>query len=264
MPPLSSHPSKPSKPKPRKSAKRASKPRLAKKVAEAGVAPDEPAPPVISVVLLEDNRLLREGLAAMIRGEPGFVVLAASADVEEAMEKVRSSQADVVLLDVGLEDSDSVELTTRVRAEVPTAKVIVMGLLPSEADIAEFVRAGVSGFVMKDATFNEFFRTIREVFAGAEILPRELTNTLFSQIAQNVTRQRRGPILDSIRLTSRERETINLLAEGLSNKEIATRLNIAIHTVKSHVHNVLDKLALRSRLEVVAFVHGKSTSAPPQ
>jgi DNA-binding NarL/FixJ family response regulator len=108
---------------------------------------------------------------------------------------------------------------------------------------------------MKDASFEDFFATIRAVAGGAEVLPQALTNSLFSQIARNAARGSKVRVLDAVRLTKREHQVIDLLGEGLSNKDIATRLHIAVHTVKSHVHNVLEKLALRSRLEVAAFTH---------
>ena len=222
---------------------------------QAPVVATGPVAPLISLVLIEDNRLLREGIAALIHSQQGFKVLAASADVNEALQKVREAKPDVVLLDFGLEDHDSLSLTATVHGEVPQARVIVMGLLPVQEDVANFVRAGASGFIMKDASFQDFFATIRAVAGGAEVLPPALTNSLFSQIAMNAAGNNSPTLLEGVRLTSRERQVIDLLAEGLSNKEIAVRLNIAVHTVKSHVHNILEKLALHSRLEVAAFSH---------
>lgn len=214
----------------------------------------------IRLVLIDDNRLLRDGIVAMVHSQPGFKVLAASADALEALEKVREARPDIVLVDFGLEGHDSLKLTATVHAEVPEAKVIVMGLLPIQEDVAHYVRAGASGFVMKDASFEEFFDTIRAVAKGAQVLPSELTKSLFSQIALNAAVQDKQQIIDAVRLTSRERQVIDLLGEGLSNKEISSRLHIAVHTVKSHVHNVLEKLALHSRLEVAAFSHAKGGS----
>ena len=226
---------------------------------DAAPAPREAAPeaavPPIAIVLIDDNRLLREGLTALIHTQPGFKVLAAFADVSEALELVREAKPDVVLLDFGLEDHDSLSLTATVHSEVPIARIIVMGLLPAQEDVADYVRAGASGFIMKDASFEDFFDTIRAVAGGAEVLPRALTNSLFTQIVRNVAKVNRARVLEGVRLTIREREVIDLLSEGLSNKEIAQRLHIAVHTVKSHVHNILEKLALRSRLEVAAFSH---------
>jgi len=217
----------------------------------------------ISLVLIDDNRLLREGLAGLIRKQPDFRILAASGDIEGALRKVREAKPRVVLLDFSLESHDSLRVTTTVRQEVPEARVIVMGLLPIQEDIAAFVRAGASGFIMKDASFDDFLRTIRAVADGADVLPPELTGSLFGQIARQIVSRGRTPVLEGVRLTERERQVIDLLGEGLSNKEIAARLHVAIHTVKSHVHNVLEKLALHTRLEVAAFSHSGGNQKPP-
>jgi two-component system nitrate/nitrite response regulator NarL len=216
----------------------------------------------ISLVLIDDNRLLREGLTALIHSQPGFKVLSASADVEEALRKAREARPDVVLLDFGLEDHDSLSLTATVHKEIPEARVIVMGLLPLLDDVGGYVRAGASGFIMKDASFDDFFATIRAVAGGAEVLPQALTNSLFAQIIRNVATSSKAKVLESVSLTKRECQVIELLGEGLSNKEIAERLHVAVHTVKSHVHNLLEKLALRSRLEVAAFSHAGGGRAP--
>jgi DNA-binding NarL/FixJ family response regulator len=213
-------------------------------------------PHPISVVLIDDNRLLREGIALLIREQPGFVVLAASADIDDALRTVRDAKPNVVMLDFSLEDHDALRVTGTVHQEVPEAKVIVMGLLPAQEDIADFVTAGAAGFIMKDASFEQFLATIRGVAAGQQVLPPELTTSLFSQIAALAVRKGQPRLLETEGLTERERQVIDLIGNGLSNKEIAARLHIAVHTVKSHVHNVLEKLALRTRLEVAAFTRG--------
>jgi DNA-binding NarL/FixJ family response regulator len=216
----------------------------------------------IALVLIDDNRLLREGLTAMIHSQPGFKVLAASADADEALEQVREAKPDVVLIDFGLEDHDPLGLTATVHKEVPEAKVIVMGLLSTQGDVADYVRAGASGFIMKDASLEVLFDTIRAVAGGRQVLPLALTTSLFEQIASRAAKLPPPEIIESVRLTNREQQVVALLGEGLSNKEIATRLHIAVHTVKSHVHNVLEKLAMRSRLEVAAFSH--AIGGPPK
>ena len=135
----------------------------------------------------------------------------------------------------------------------------ILGLLPAQEDVADFVTAGASGFIMKDASFDDFLATIRGVATGQQILPPELTNSLFSQIAALAIRKGKPRLVEAVGLTERERQVIDLIGEGLSNKEIAARLHIAVHTVKSHVHNVLEKLALRTRLEVAAFTRVGAT-----
>ena len=163
----------------------------------------------------------------------------------------------VILLDIGLRKGDSLRIAERVRVEFPDAKVIVMDLLPVHEDIAEFVNAGVSGFIMKDATLEDLVNTIRTVASGASVLPPAMISTLFSQIAREAVAKAPTRAFDAVRMTPRERPVINLIAEGMSNKEIAARLNIATHTVKSHVRNVMEKLMLHTRLQIAAYAHGE-------
>jgi DNA-binding NarL/FixJ family response regulator len=168
----------------------------------------------------------------------------------------------IILLDLGLKGQNSLRLVESVKKESSEIKVIVMDLLPVQADVVEFVKEGVSGFILKDATFEDFVGTIRSVAEGESVLPRSLTGSLFSQIIEKVAGEGKVGLVESVRMTKREREVIELIAEDLSNKEIAQRLNIATYTVKSHVHNILEKLALHTRLQVASYAHtqGKSQS----
>jgi DNA-binding NarL/FixJ family response regulator len=208
---------------------------------------------MISVVLIEDNRLVREGMTAMLNQTADFTVVAAGASGDPAL--LRDIKPQIILLDVGLWDDDSLRVAETVRKESPDSRVIIMDLLPIHEDIIEFVNAGVSGFILKDATFDDLVTTIRSVADGAHVLPPQMTSTLFSQIAREAVEKGRAAAIDSVRMTARESEVIGLIGEGLSNKEIAARLDIATHTVKSHVRNVMEKLALHSRLQIAAYSH---------
>jgi DNA-binding NarL/FixJ family response regulator len=208
--------------------------------------------PSIIVAIIDDNRLVREALASLLGRLPDFQVLAAAAASPAFLAEATPH---VVLLDVGLGDEDSLSVAAAIRDEAPATKVIVMDLIPVNGEIIEFVNAGVCGFVLKDATFDEFVATIRAVAAGEKVLPARLTESLFSQIAQEVDYRGRAHVMEDVRMTRREREVIELIGEGLSNKEIAQRLNIATHTVKSHVRNVMEKLALHTRLQIAAYSH---------
>ena len=168
---------------------------------------------------------------------------------------LRDAKPQVILLDVGLWDDDSLRVAETVRKESPESKVIIMDLLPLHEDIVDFVNAGVSGFILKDATLEDLVTTIRSVAEGAHVLPPAMTSSLFSQIAKDAVVRGRAAAMESVRMTTREREVTGLIGEGLSNKEIATRLNIATHTVKSHVRNVMEKLALHTRLQIAAYSH---------
>ena len=207
----------------------------------------------ITVAIIDDNRLVREALASMLGRLPDLQVLAAAAASPAFLAEAAPH---VVLLDVGLGEEDSLKVAAAIRDAAPTTKVVMMDLIPVNGEIIEFVNAGVCGFVLKDATFEEFVATIRAVAAGEKVLPQRLTESLFSQIARGAPSGRGGDsTLEDVRMTRREREVIELIGEGLSNKEIAQRLNIATHTVKSHVRNVMEKLALHTRLQIAAFSH---------
>jgi len=209
--------------------------------------------PTISLVVIEDNRLLREGLCELLRRQPGFHVLAAAADSSALARVPASATHTVLLLDVGLRDDDSLAICADVQRRFPAVRVIVMGMAAHQNDIAGFVQAGAVGFIRKDATTEQFTNSIRHVARGESVLPRALTESLFAEIGRLPPHVEAHLIDEGKALTAREREVVALLGEGLSNKEIAVRLHIAIHTVKSHVHNVLEKLSLHSRLEVVAY-----------
>jgi DNA-binding NarL/FixJ family response regulator len=206
----------------------------------------------ITVAIIDDNRLVREALASLLGRLPDLKVVGAAAASPAFLAETTPH---VLLLDVGLGEEDSLTVAAAIRTAAPATRVVMMDLIPVNGEIVEFVNAGVCGFVLKDATFDEFVATIRAVAAGEKVLPPRLTESLFSQIAQEVDTRGREHVLEDVRMTRREREVIELIGEGLSNKEIAQRLNIATHTVKSHVRNVMEKLALHTRLQIAAYSH---------
>ena len=216
----------------------------------------------IRVLLVEDNRLLREGIAAMLNAQPDLRAVASTGN-GDAMIKAEKLKPQVVLLDMGLRSQNSLRVVESLKTRFPRTEVIVMDLIPVQADVVDFVKAGVAGFILKDASFDDFLNTIRSVAEGKKVLPPPLTGSLFSQIVEHAI-QTGDParLLKAVRLTRREHEVVALIAEGRSNKEIARQLHIAIHTVKSHVHNILEKLALRTRLELASFAHRRGLTKP--
>jgi DNA-binding NarL/FixJ family response regulator len=218
----------------------------------------------ILVLVIEDNRLVRDGLAALVDAQPDFKVVAATEGAHAGLLQVRETKPHVVLVDAALGNHDSLHLVESVRKEAPESKVIVMDLLPAQEDVIAFIQAGAKGFIVKDASIEDFIRTIRSVAEGADVVPPALTGTLLSHIVDQAVVHSTTAVLEAVRMTKREREITSLIAEGLGNKEIAQRLNIATHTVKSHVHNILEKLALHSRLQIAAHAHqaGAPESVP--
>ena len=213
---------------------------------------------MISVAVIEDNRLVREGLTVLLNQLADFRVVAGGPSGD--LTRLADTKPHVILLDLGLRNGDSLRIAETVKREFPGSKVIVMDLLPVHEDIVEFVNAGVSGFIMKDATLDELASTIRSVARGVNVLPPQMTATLFSEIARDAVARGRPEALDSVRMTPRERQVINLIAEGFANKEIASRLHIATHTVKSHVRNIMEKLTLHTRLQIAAYAHNDKAS----
>ncbi|PYP15454.1 MAG: DNA-binding response regulator [Gemmatimonadetes bacterium] len=211
----------------------------------------------IAVLLIEDNRLLRDAIAQLLASQPDIALVGAAASGEAALRESHDKTTHVVLVDLGLKDDDSVRLVRELKKATPDVRVIAMDLFPVHEDVVELVEAGVSGFILKDATPADFMNTIRAVAGGSHVLPPPLTDSLFSQIARQAAGRGTRAVIDAVRLTQRERQVIDLIGEGLSNKEIAHRLHIATHTVKSHVHNILEKLALHTRLQIAAFARAE-------
>jgi two-component system nitrate/nitrite response regulator NarL len=214
----------------------------------------------ILVLVIEDNRLVREGLAALLEAQPDFKVVAATEGANVGLVQLHETKPHVVLVDATLGNHDSRRVVESVRKTAPEAKVIVMDLLPAREDVIEFIKAGANGFIVKDATIDDFVRTIRSVAEGADVVPPALTGTLLSHIVnhavlRNMPTSDTPALMEGVRMTQRERQVIDLVTDGLDNKEIAQRLNLATHTVKNYVRHILEKLALHSRLQLAAFAH---------
>lgn len=210
----------------------------------------------ISILVIEDNRLLREGLSAMIEEQKDLKVLAAFGDCTKALQSIRKFQPGIVLLDLGLRNQNSLQLVKTLKKDFQKIKVIVMDLVPLQEDVLVFVQAGVSGFILKDATVNDFLHTIRSVAGGAKVLPPRLTESLFAQIIDKaVTELSTSKIIGAVKMTRRERQVVDLVADGLTNKEIAQKLHLSTYTIKSHIHNILEKLALHTRVQIAKYAH---------
>jgi len=209
--------------------------------------------PKIRILLIEDNRLLREGLTSLINGYKDVLVADVSNGRDHALLKARSVKPDLVLMDFGLASQNSLNIVQSLKKDFPAVKIIGMGLIPTQVDIMEFVQAGADGFILKNAAVEEMIKTIRIVAAGEKILPPLMTESLFFQVVEHALLSGKKNVKSAIRITEREKEIVALIVDGMSNKQIAERLNIATFTVKSHVHNILEKLALHSRLQIANF-----------
>jgi DNA-binding NarL/FixJ family response regulator len=213
----------------------------------------------IRILLIEDNRILREGITAMINKQRNVIVAAVSDGRDNTLLKARAVKPHVVLMDLSLDSQNSLDIVQSVKKEFPDIKIIGMGLAPTQADIMEFVHAGAEGFILKDATVEDVVKTIRAVAGGQTVLPSPMTGSLFFQVTEHALLNRKRNLRGFIRMTDREKEIIALIVDGMSNKQIAVRLSIATFTVKSHVHNILEKLRLRNRLQIASHARDEKT-----
>jgi len=210
----------------------------------------------IRLLLIEDNRLLREGISALLKKQPDMTVVSTVGNGENISMLVKKLKPNIVLLDLGLRSQNSLKIVKLIKQSFQETKIIVMDLIPLQADVFEYVQAGVSGFMLKDINVSEFLKTIRSVNKGARVLPPNLTGSLFSQIVENAIDGLKPSVInEAVRMTKREKQVIALIADGSTNKEIAQNLHLSTHTVKSHVHNILEKLSLNTRVQIAKHAH---------
>lgn len=211
----------------------------------------------IRIVLVEDNRLVRDQLAEVLERQPNVKVVARAASAAAGVAKVRELKPDVALVNAGLGPGEGQLCLESARQVAPEAKVILMDVFPDREDIVRLIKAGANGFILKDATIDDLVGTIRTVADGRNVLPGTLTPALWSYLATDpIAEESAGNgQRPAVRLTRREREITELIADGLANGQVARRLGVTVHTVKSHIHNVLNKLGLHSRLQISAHVH---------
>jgi len=213
----------------------------------------------IRLLIIEDNRLLRDGIFKILKPHKDIIIIAASGDGKNTLVKIKQLKPNVVLLDLGLRSQNSLHVVEIVKKDFPQAKIIVMDLAPVQADILQYVKAGANGFILKDASLNDLLIAIRTVSEGATVLPPLLIDSLFSQIVDHAVREGKSTLKQAVRMTKREQEVILHLGEGMSNKEIGQKIRISTYTVKSHIHNIMEKLALHTRLEIANYSYTGDT-----
>lgn len=207
----------------------------------------------IPIFIADDNCLLLEGLVAMLGEQDDIIVKGTASCGREAVEQIKELRPEVALIDIGMPDKDGLEVTQILRQELPEVKVIILGLVDLTDEIMACIEAGATGYVLKESSFDHLLETIRSVSRNEAFCSPRMAASLFSRIAELTSEARDQIPSQSVKLTARELDVINLIAEGLPNKEIAKRLFIETQTVKNHIHNILDKLQLQSRFETVQY-----------
>ncbi|MGW0012199.1 response regulator transcription factor [Streptomyces tendae] len=229
---------------------------------------EEPGKTPARVVVADDQTVVREGIVMLLGLLPGVEVVGAAGDGEEAVRLVAELAPDVVLMDLRMPRCDGVEATRRIRSEHPGTQVVVLTTYADDASVFPALRAGARGYLTKDAGGDEIVRAVHGVLSGdaglAPSIQRRLLERLSESEARPESRPRRaGPPEPPDGLTARETEVLVLIAEGLNNTQIASRLQVSTATVKTHINNLFAKTGIKDRAQAVRYAYAKGLVRPP-
>ncbi len=208
----------------------------------------------IGVLVVDDQAMVRQGFSALLDAQPGLRVVGQAGDGVEAVAVAAATTPDVVLMDIRMPRMDGLEATRRILAAAPACRVVVLTTFDVDDYVYEALRAGASGFVLKDAPAADLVRAVEVVAAGEALLAPTVTRRLIADVAGRPVAARAAPSRFEV-LTPREREVLVEIARGLSNTEIAAGLVLAEETVKTHVGRILAKLGLRDRVQAVVLAY---------
>lgn len=214
------------------------------------------------ILIADDHALFRGSLRSLITAH-GLEVVGEAGDGKEAVELARRLEPDIVLMDLSMHGLDGLGATRLISAELPKVKVVILTASDEDAKLFEAIKSGAQGYLLKNLESREFFALLEGVGRGEPALTPVLARKLLQEFARPV--QPSAPPRDPDALTDREREVLELLVEGVtSNRKLAKRLNLSENTVKFHIRNILDKLHLHNRAQVVGFALRHGMVAPPE
>jgi DNA-binding NarL/FixJ family response regulator len=216
----------------------------------------------VTVLLADDQQLIRAGFSRLLDSEPGIEVVAEADNGRRAVEQARARRPDVVLMDIRMPVLDGIAATREIVAATES-RVLVLTTYDLDEYVFTALEAGASGFLLKDAPPEDLVRAITVVAQGDSLIAPRVTTRLVGEVVRARSR-RRSAERELGRLTARELEVLQLVAQGLSNQEVASRLHLGESTVKTHVAAVLDKLAVRDRVQAVVFAYETGLSRPGQ
>jgi two-component system NarL family response regulator len=218
-------------------------------VGEDPVPQDEP----IRVLVVDDHELFRRGLEIVLAGEPDIEVVGEAGDGAAAVEAAQELLPDIVLMDVRMPGRGGIEACTALKEVAPSARIIMLTVSDEEADLYEAIKAGATGYLLKEISTDEVADAIRAVADGQSQINPSMAAKLLTEFKSMATRDDERRLVPAPRLTDREIQVLRLVATGKNNREIAKLLFISENTVKNHVRNILEKLQLHSRMEAVVY-----------
>lgn len=205
----------------------------------------------IRILLADDQRLFREGLAQLLRSQPDLEVVGEAETGEEAVSRARELLPDLILMDVSMPGGGGLEATRRIKEEMPSTRIVILTVSEEDHTVFEAVRSGAEGYLLKDIRPQELFGMLRGVFRGEAPISRGTAAKIIKGLARRPAGERDAPASPPI--TPREKQVLELVATGAANKEIAAALHISEHTVKKHLRNILEKLHLENRVQAALF-----------
>ena len=207
----------------------------------------------IRAMIVDDHALFRRGLEMVLEEEPDIELVGQASDGAEAVEKAAESLPDVVLMDIRMPRSSGIEACRAMKEAAPSAKIVILTISDEEEDLFEAIRAGASGYLLKDIPLDEVADAVRAVHGGQSLINPSMAGKLLTEFATLANRdnEERAQEVPAPRLTEREMQVLKLVARGMNNRDIAKELFISENTVKNHVRNILEKLQIHSRMEAV-------------
>ena len=205
----------------------------------------------IRILLADDHNVMRGGLRLLLERQPGFKVVGEASDGRQAVEQAEATKPDIIVLDIAMPNLSGIEAAQRISALLPQTRIIILSMHSDESYVLRALKAGAKGYLLKDSAENDLIEAIRAVDEGKAFFSPEISNIMVEDYVREM--KRRGAEDSYELLTPREREILQMLAEGKSNKHIATVLDLSLYTVETHRRNLQDKLNLHSFAELILY-----------
>jgi DNA-binding NarL/FixJ family response regulator len=202
------------------------------------------------ILLVDDHAIIRQGLSSLLEKQPDIEVVGSVEDGRQAVDSVRQLAPDLVIMDISMPNLNGIDATRKIAEETSGVKIIALSIHSSRRFVAEMLNAGASGYILKDCLFDELMEAIKTVLGGDIYLSPKITDVVIDDYVQRLSKQNQP---NEPTLSDREREVLQLLAEGKSTKQIALSLHVSTKTIESNRRNIMDKLSINSVAELTKY-----------